>query len=69
MVPDPETKELTVTALHPGVTPEQVAAATGWSLKFAASLDETEAPADAELKVLRDLHRRTNEAHQAKAAQ
>jgi glutaconate CoA-transferase subunit B len=68
MEPDPATKELTVTALHPGVTPEQVAAATGWSLKFAAELGETEPPGDAELKVLRDLHRRTREAHQAKAA-
>jgi len=69
MEPDPESKELTVTALHPGVTPEQVAAATGWSLKFAADLDETERPSAAELKVLRDLHRRTDEAHQPKAAQ
>jgi len=69
MEPDPVTKELTVTALHPGVTPEQVAAATGWSLKFAAKLGETPAPTDGELKVLRDLHRRTQEAHQAQAAQ
>ena len=69
MEPDPETRELTVTALHPGVTPEQVAAATGWSLKFAARLGETAAPTEAELTVLRDLHRRTNEAHQAKAAE
>jgi glutaconate CoA-transferase subunit B len=69
MEPDTETKELTVTALHPGVTPEQVAAATGWPLKFAAALDETAPPTHAELKVLRDLHRRTDEAHQAKAAQ
>jgi glutaconate CoA-transferase subunit B len=69
MEPDPETKELTVTALHPGVTPVQVTAATGWPIKFAAALDETAPPTDAELKVLRDLHRRTDEAHQAKAAQ
>src|SRR5882724_590391 len=69
MEPDPLTKELTVTALHPGVTPEQVTAATGWPLKFAAKLNETKAPTEAELKVLRDLHRRTNQAHQAKAPQ
>jgi glutaconate CoA-transferase, subunit B len=68
MEPDPETKELTVTALHPGVTREQVAAATGWPLKFAAELAETAAPTEAELKVLRDLHRRTNEAHEAQGA-
>jgi glutaconate CoA-transferase, subunit B len=69
MEPNPETKELTVTALHPHVTPEQVTAATGWPLKFAARLGKTAPPADAELKVLRDLHRRTNDAHQAQAAQ
>src|SRR3954454_8286497 len=30
MQPDAESRELTVTALHPGVTREQVQAATGW---------------------------------------
>ena len=69
MEPDPVTKELTVTGLHPGVTPEQVAAATGWPLKFAASLAETPPPTEAELKVLRALHQRTKDAHQPKAAQ
>ncbi|HVM82429.1 MAG TPA: CoA-transferase subunit beta [Candidatus Binatia bacterium] len=69
MEPDPETKELTVVGLHPGVTPEDVAAATGWALKFAADLDETTPPTDEELSVLRELHRRTNAAHSAKAAQ
>jgi glutaconate CoA-transferase subunit B len=69
MEPDPVTKELTVTVLHPGVNPDQVVAATGWPVKFAAQLAETKAPSAAELKVLRDLHRRTHEAHEAKAAQ
>jgi glutaconate CoA-transferase subunit B len=69
MQPDPATKELTVTGLHPSVTPEQVAAATGWPLKFAASLTETPPPTEAELKVLRALHQRTKEAHEAKAAE
>jgi glutaconate CoA-transferase subunit B len=69
MEPDPATKELTVTGLHPGVTPEQVAAATGWSLKFAPELAETSPPTAEELEVLRALHRRTEEAHQPKAAQ
>jgi glutaconate CoA-transferase subunit B len=69
MEPDPESKELTVTGLHPGVTPEAVAAATGWSLKFAAELAETPPPQADELAVLRELHRRTQEAHSAKAAQ
>lgn len=69
MEPDSVSKELTVTGLHPGVTPEQVAAATGWALKFAADLAETPPPTDAELNVLRALHQRTQDAHQPKAAQ
>jgi glutaconate CoA-transferase subunit B len=68
MEPDPVSKELTVTGLHPGVTPEQVAAATGWALKFAPKLVETPPPTDVELKVLRALHQRTRDAHQPKAA-
>jgi glutaconate CoA-transferase subunit B len=68
MEPDPVTKELTVTGLHPGVTPEQVAAATGWALKFAADIAETRPPTEAELKVLRALHQRTKDAHQPKVA-
>lgn len=69
MEPDPVTKELTVTGLHPGVTPDQVSAATGWAVKFAPKLAETPPPTDAELKVLRALHHRTKDAHQPKAAQ
>ena len=33
MEPDPETRELTVTALYPGVTAEAVQAQCGWKLK------------------------------------
>jgi len=69
MEPDPVSKELTVTGLHPGVTPEQVAAATGWALKFAAELAETSPPTEAELTVLRALHQRTKDAHQAQGDQ
>ena len=69
MQPDPVTKELTVTGLHPGVTPEAVAAATGWPVKFAASLTETPPATEAELEVLRALHQRTKAAHQPKAAE
>jgi len=55
MRPDPESKELTVTSLHPGVTREQVAEQTGWPVRFAGDLTETPAPEDAEVAVLRDL--------------
>jgi glutaconate CoA-transferase subunit B len=65
MEPDPVTKELTVTALHPGVTREDVIAATGWPVKFRAQLVETPAPTAQELAVLRDLNARTAAAHKA----
>ena len=63
--PDPDTKELAVTSLHPGVSADQVRAATGWPVHFAAQVGETTPPTDHELAVLRDLHRRTAEAHGA----
>jgi len=64
MEPDAETKELTVTAMHPGVTREQIAAATGWPVKFAGRLAETALPTGRELEVLRDLHTKTQAANQ-----
>ena len=63
MAPDPETAELSVISLHPGVTREQVRAGCGWPLRFAADLTETPAPSDQELEVLRGLHARTRQAH------
>jgi glutaconate CoA-transferase subunit B len=63
MRPDPATKELVVSTLHPGVTREQVTEHTGWPVRFADPLDETPSPTDAELSTLRDLQRRTAEAH------
>jgi glutaconate CoA-transferase subunit B len=64
--PDAETKELTVTAMHPGVTREQITAATGWPMKFARQVAETAPPSGQELSVLRDLHARTKAAMQGK---
>lgn len=63
MEPDPETKELTVVSLHPGVTREAVTAATGWPIRFAATVTETPAPRAEELAVLRELQARTKAAH------
>jgi glutaconate CoA-transferase subunit B len=63
MEPDPETAELTVVSLHPGVTREEVAAQCAWPLRFAAALAETPAPTAQELEILRDLHARTRKAH------
>jgi glutaconate CoA-transferase subunit B len=63
LTPDPVTRELTLTALHPGITVEQVKANTGWELKVADSLATTKAPTADELRVLRDLQERTAKAH------
>ncbi|MDT7578773.1 MAG: glutaconate CoA-transferase, subunit, partial [Pseudonocardiales bacterium] len=53
--PDPESRELVLTALHPGVTVEQVRAATGWSLEIAADLGATTPPTERELATLRGM--------------
>jgi glutaconate CoA-transferase subunit B len=63
LTPDPDTRELTLTALHPGITVEQAKAATGWELRIAARLDRTAAPTAYELATLRDLQARTAKAH------
>jgi len=63
MRPDPATKELVVTALHPGVTRDRVRANTGWPVRFADDLAETPPPTAAELATLRDLQYRTARAH------
>ncbi|WP_116204391.1 CoA-transferase subunit beta [Amycolatopsis circi] len=55
MRPDPETAELTLTELHPGIELEQVVEATGWTLKAAADLKTTPAPTERELTLLREL--------------
>lgn len=54
MEPD-ETGELVLTALHPGVTVEQVQANTGWALKVAPILRETTPLTEDELRILREL--------------
>jgi len=63
MRPHPETKELQVTSLHPGVTRDRVVEQTGWPVAFAGTVVETPAPTARELEVLRDLQARTAAAH------
>jgi glutaconate CoA-transferase subunit B len=53
--PDPETCELTVSALHPGVTTEQLQDATGWTVRFADETATTDPPTEHELTALRAL--------------
>ena len=42
-------------SLHPGVTPEEVRAATGWPLRVAPELVTTPPPATDELRLIREL--------------
>jgi glutaconate CoA-transferase, subunit B len=63
LVPDAKTRELTLVALHPGITLEQAKASTGWDLKVAPRLAATKAPTEAELATLRELQARTARAH------
>jgi glutaconate CoA-transferase subunit B len=49
-----ETGEMTLESLHPGVTLEKVRESTGWDLKVADDLRETEPPSDEELRLMRE---------------
>ncbi len=53
--PDPDTCELTLTALQPGTTVDEVRAATGWNLAVADELTDVAAPTPDELRVLAEL--------------
>ena len=61
--PDPQTHEMTVVSIHPGITREQIDANTGWPVRYSPGAAETKPPADNELAVLRDLQARTARAH------
>jgi glutaconate CoA-transferase, subunit B len=52
---EPRDGELTLTALHPGVTADQVREATGWDLRAAEAIATTPAPTDEELDALKEL--------------
>jgi glutaconate CoA-transferase subunit B len=55
---EPRDGELRLTAVHPGVTPEDPAEATGWELRVSDDVRETEPPTAAELNALRALESR-----------
>jgi glutaconate CoA-transferase subunit B len=52
---EPRDGELTLTRVHPGVEPGEAVAATGWGLRVADDVRETEPPTEAELDALRSL--------------
>jgi glutaconate CoA-transferase subunit B len=58
--PDPESSELTLTALHPGATVDAAQEATAWELRVADELGAEEEPSSDELEALRSL-KTTNE--------
>jgi glutaconate CoA-transferase subunit B len=51
---DPQSKRMRVESLHPGVTREEVVAATGFEMLFAAHPGVTPEPTPAELSILRE---------------
>jgi glutaconate CoA-transferase, subunit B len=61
--PDVATRELTVTSVHPGISPAQIQEATGWAVRFADDPGETRPPDPDELEALRALRGRTSDAH------
>src|SRR6201990_1473336 len=42
--PDPETKEMTVVSIHPGVTRDDIDGNTGWKVKYVCDVAATPAP-------------------------
>jgi glutaconate CoA-transferase, subunit B len=61
--PDPETKEMTVVSIHPGVTREHIDANTSWKVKYGPDVTVTPPPDPHELAALREIHARTRRAH------
>lgn len=53
--PDPDSRELVLTHVHPGVSADDARAATGWELRVAPTLQETASPSPEELAALRAL--------------
>ena len=49
---EPDSKEMVLVAVHPGVTVDAVRANTGWPLKIAKDLVTTPVPSDTELEIM-----------------
>jgi glutaconate CoA-transferase subunit B len=50
---DPESKEMMLVSVHPGMDPHEVAANTGWPLRLAEPVERTPVPSDRELAMVR----------------
>jgi glutaconate CoA-transferase, subunit B len=60
--PNPESRELELASIHPGISVEQAKAACGWPLRIAEKLGETPAPSAIELATLRNFKARSEAA-------
>jgi glutaconate CoA-transferase subunit B len=63
LTPHPETDELQLSQLFPGVDVEEAQAAVGWPLRLAERIETVPPPTASELAALRGLHERTERAH------
>ncbi|MGB5131837.1 MAG: CoA-transferase [Steroidobacteraceae bacterium] len=61
--PLPDSKELALSVLYPGIPAEEARTAIGWPLASAAAIGTIDAPTASELAVLRALEARTEAAH------
>jgi glutaconate CoA-transferase subunit B len=59
--PDPDSRELVLTHVHRGVSADDARAATGWDLRVAPTLRETESATAQELAALRALRHATRD--------
>ena len=53
--PDPSSKELALTHIHPNIEVENVIESTGWNIKIANQLMVTDPPTEKELEAIRSL--------------
>jgi glutaconate CoA-transferase, subunit B len=61
--PAADSQELTLVARYENVSVDKIRRATGWPLAIADNIDVVATPTADELRVLRDLHKRTEIAH------
>ena len=61
--PAADSQELTLVACYENVSVDKIRQATGWPLAIADNIDVVATPTADELRVLRDLHKRTEIAH------
>jgi glutaconate CoA-transferase subunit B len=61
--PHPETEELELVALYPGISADAARAATGWPLRAARHIEALPPPTPADLAALRELEAATRAAH------